>query len=244
MQFGRLKRREFVSPAWRCSGLAACGGAQQMADRMRRVGILMPYARGDAEYEARVRALRDELGKFGWTDGVNIEFDERWTADDMDVVRANAASLMASNPDVVVAIGGRVVPVLMRLSLSIPIVVPGAGDPLGVGWVKSLARPGGNVTGFTFIELSLMGKMLEMLKQAMPSIARVAFIYNSDNPSAMFYRRAFEEAAGPLAIKLRAAPSMGLRISNARSQAWTGKTLVSCFHPTSRSRDCAMRLSP
>ena len=206
-----IQRRQFISligaatAAW-----PVVAGAQQSADRMRRVGILMPYAREDAEYESRVRALRSELGKLGWMEGVNIKFDERWTGDDMDVVRANAASLMSSDPDVVVAIGGRVVPVLMRLSSSIPIVVPGAGDPLGVGWVKSLARPGGNVTGFSFIELSVLGKMLEILKEAMPSISRVKFIYNPDNPSAVFYRRAVEEAAGPLAIESRAAPVHGL----------------------------------
>jgi putative tryptophan/tyrosine transport system substrate-binding protein len=96
---------------------------------------------------SRLRAFKQELGKLGWTDGGNVQFDERWTAGNMDLVRSDAASLMASNPDVVVASGGRVVPVLMRQSRSIPIVVPGGTDPVGVGWAQSLAHPGGNVTG-------------------------------------------------------------------------------------------------
>jgi len=119
----------------------------------------------------------------------------------MSRVWADAASLMASNPDVVVATGGRVVPVLMQLSRSVPIVVPGVSDPVGVGWVQSLARPGGNVTGFTNLELSVFGKILETLKQIAPATRRVAFIYNPDNPSAVFFRRAFEAAAPPLAIE-------------------------------------------
>src|SRR5215472_6053730 len=98
----------------------------QQADRVRRVGILVPYAKGDAENEARVRALKQKLADLGWVQGRNIQFDERWTTDNMDAVRSQAASLTASNPDVVVATGGRVVPVLMQLSSSIPIVVPGA----------------------------------------------------------------------------------------------------------------------
>jgi putative ABC transport system substrate-binding protein len=119
----------------------------------------------------------------------------------MDRVRAEAASLMASNPDAVIAIGGRVIPILMQLSRSTPIVVAGASDPVGVGWVESLARPGGNVTGFTFLELSMFGKMLETLKQIAPAVVRVAFIYNPDNPNTVYFRRAFETAIGPLAIE-------------------------------------------
>jgi putative ABC transport system substrate-binding protein len=207
-----MRRREFItflggaasSLHWPLAARA------QQAGRMRRVGIVMPFPKGDAENGARVLALRQELGKLGWTDGGNIQFDERWTTDNMDLVRAEAASLMASNPDVVVAIGGRVVPILMQLSRTIPIVVPGAGDPVAIGWVTSLARPGGNVTGFTFLELSILGKLLETLKQIAPAIARVLLIYNPDNPSSAVYRRTFEALAGPLAVEPIAVPVHGL----------------------------------
>jgi putative tryptophan/tyrosine transport system substrate-binding protein len=120
----------------------------QQSDRVRRIGILMPYAKGDAENEARIQAFKQELAKLGWTENRNVQFDEHWTTDNMDSVRAQARTLMASNPDVVVATGGRVVPVLMQLSHSIPIVLPGGSDPVGVGYAKTLAQPGGNVTGF------------------------------------------------------------------------------------------------
>jgi putative tryptophan/tyrosine transport system substrate-binding protein len=204
------KRRAFIA----LLGGVACAwplaARAQQAGRMRRVGIVVPYPKGDAEYELRVGPLRQELAKLGWTEGNNIQFDERWTTDDMSRVWADAASLMASNPDVVVATGGRVVPVLMQLSRSIPIVVPGVSDPVGVGWVQSLARPGGNVTGFTNLELSIFGKLLETLKQIAPATRRVAFIYNPDNPSAVFFRRAFEAAAPPLAIEPLVVPIHGL----------------------------------
>jgi len=85
---------------------------------------------------------------------VNVQFDERWTTDDMELVRANAANLVELNPDAIVTNGGRVVPVFIQLTRSIPIIIPGAGDPVGNGWIKSLARPGGNVSGFTFYEPS------------------------------------------------------------------------------------------
>ena len=119
--------------------LVALGGAAawplaaraQQPERMRRIGIVMPFVKGDSEGEARIRAFKQELAKLGWTDGGNIQFDERWPADNMDLVRSHAASLVASKPDIIIASGGRIVPVLMRLTRSIPMVLPGASDPVG-----------------------------------------------------------------------------------------------------------------
>ncbi len=199
-----MKRREFLSLLAGAAAWPLAARAQQ-PDRIRRVGILMPFPKGDTEYGTRV-----ELGKLGWTDGANVQFDERWTADDMDRVRAEAASLIATNPDAVLATGGRVIPVLMKLSRSIPIVSPGSSDPIGVGWVTNLARPGGNVTGFTLFELSVISKSLDLLKQIAPAIVRVALIYNPDNPNTVFYKRTFETASGPLAVEPLAIPIHGL----------------------------------
>jgi putative ABC transport system substrate-binding protein len=182
--------------------------AQQLA-RQRRVGILLPYAKGDAEYEAYVQAFKQELEKLGWAERRNVQFDEHWTADDMNLVQAHATSLMASQPDVVLAFGGRVVPMLMQLSSSVPIVLPGSGDPVRFGYAKTLARPGKNVTGFAFLELSVIGKSMEILKQLAPSIMRVALIYNPDNPSSALYRQASEAAAGPLGIEPADTPIHG-----------------------------------
>jgi len=169
---------------------------------VRRVGILMPYPKGDSENEARIRAFKQELARLGWTEGGKIQFDEHWTADNMDRVRAEAAALVASNPDIIVATGGRVVPVFMRLTRSIPMVLPTSSDPVGVGWAQSLARPGGNVTGFTGFELPMLGKSLEILKQIAPAVVRIALIYNPDNPNSVHYRRISEAAAAPLAIEI------------------------------------------
>src|SRR5262245_39223398 len=110
--------------------------------------------------------------------GVNIQFDERWTTDNMDLIRAAAANLVELKPDVIVATGGRVIPILMKTTNSIPIVVPGGTSPVERGYAKSLARPGGNVTGFAISELSVIGKMLQTLKEIAPNIAHVAIIYN------------------------------------------------------------------
>jgi putative ABC transport system substrate-binding protein len=205
-----VRRRDFIKVV--AASAVGCrppiARAQQPA-RVRRVGILLPYAKGDTESEAYVRAFKQELEKLGWAERRNVQFDEHWTTDDMSLVRAHATSLMASQPDVVVALGGRVVPILMQLSSSIPIVLPGAGDPVRFGYAKTLARPGMNVTGFAFLELSVIGKSMEILKQLAPSILRVALIYNPDNPSSALYRQASEAAAGPLGIEPADAPIHG-----------------------------------
>jgi putative ABC transport system substrate-binding protein len=205
-----MRRRQFITLFGASAATWPLAARAQQPQGMRRVGILMPFPKTDVEYEIRVRAFRQELAKLGWTEGGNVQFDERWTTDNMDRVRAEATSLMASNPDAVIATGGRVIPILMQLSRSIPIVVASASDPVGVGWVKSLARPGGNVTGFTFLELSMFGKMLETLKQIAPAAVRVAFMYNPDNPNTVYFRRAFETAIGPLAIEPVLLPIHGL----------------------------------
>jgi len=199
-----VKRREFITLVGGAAAWPITARAQQ-SSRVKRVGILMPYPKGDAEYGARVQAFQQELEKLGWVHGT-VQFDERWTADNMDVVRAEAASLIASNPDAVLATGGRVIPILIQLSHSIPIVIPGNTDPVGVGWVTNLAHPGGNLTGFTLFELSILSKSLELLRQIAPSIVRVALIYNPDNPNTAIYRRIFESGASPLAIKPIAMP--------------------------------------
>ena len=153
-----MKRRDFIKLLGGAAAWPLAARAQQR-EQMRRIGVLMPYPKDDPEMGIRVRAFRQELAKLGWADGVNVQFDERWTADHMDRVWAEAASLIAANPDVILATGGRVIPVLLQLSRSIPIVMPGASDPLRVGWATSLARPGGNITGFTMFEVSIFGKM-------------------------------------------------------------------------------------
>jgi putative ABC transport system substrate-binding protein len=175
--------------------------AQAQGERVRRIGIVMPFPPTNAEMQARVRAFRDELRKRGWAASVNVQFDERWTGDNMDLIRSAATNLVELNPDVILAVGGRVVPILMELTHSIPIVNPGGSDPVGRGYAESLARPGRNVTGFAIMELSVVSKMLQTLKEISPNITHISMIYNPDNPAGALYARSFQSAAGLVGVE-------------------------------------------
>jgi len=201
-----MKRREFITFLGSALAIWPLASHAQQDARMRRVGILMPFSPSDKEMQDRVEALKKELQNRGWSAGVNVQFDERWTTDNMDLVRANAANLVELKPDVIVAIGGRVIPVLMQLTRTVPIIIPGSASPVEAGFIKSLARPGGNVTGFATLELSVIGRILETLKQIAPGTSRVAMIYNPDNPAAINYRGPFESSALPLSVQPIIAP--------------------------------------
>jgi len=151
----RVRRRDFITLLGGAAAWPLAARAQQ-GERMRRIGILMPYPPINAEMQARVRAFREELRKRGWAASVNAQFDERWTGDNMDFVRSAAANLVELNPDVILASGARVVPILMELTRSIPIVTASASDLIERGYAGGLARPGGNVTGFGSIEPSIL----------------------------------------------------------------------------------------
>ena len=187
-----MRRRDFIKTIAGSTAIWPFAARAQQGGRMRRVGILMPFSPSDKEMQDRVQALKKELQNRGWTAGVDVQFDERWTTDNMDLVRANAANLVELKPDVIVAIGGRVIPVLMQLTRTVPIIIPGSASPVEAGFITSLARPGGNVTGFATLELSVIGRILETLKQIAPGTSRVAMIYNPDNLAAINYRGPFE----------------------------------------------------
>ena len=178
-----MKRREFITLMSSATAWPLAVRAQQ--PRLRRIGILMPFSPTDTVWQPRVGALRQELQRLGWTRGGNIEFDERWTTDNMDLVQANTANLVELKPDAIVVVGARVIPLLMQLTRTVPIILPGVSDPVGVGYIESLVRPGGNVTGFTTMEFSVIGKIVETLKQIAPATSRIAMIYNPDNRNAV-----------------------------------------------------------
>ena len=204
-----MRRREFIAlPGGAAAALLPwpLTARAQQAARPRRIGILMPYLPSDTVWQSRLGAMRDELQRLGWARGGNLEFDERWTTDNMDLVRANAANLVELKPDLIVALGGRVIPILMQLTRSVPIVIPGAADAVGSGYIESLAHPGGNVTGFATMEFSVIGKILETLKQIAPATSRVAMIYNPDNPNSVNFRHLFESFIVPLSIEPIIAP--------------------------------------
>jgi putative ABC transport system substrate-binding protein len=196
-----MRRREFLGVVGGAAATWPLVARAQQGERARRIGILMPFPPTNAEMQARVRAFREELRKRGWATGVNAQFDERWTGDNMDLIRSAATNLVELNPDVIMAVGGRVIPILMGLTRSIPIVNPGGTDPVGRGYAESLAHPGRNVTGFATMELSIVGKMLQTLKEIAPNITHVTLIFNPDNPMGVLVARSFESAAGPLGIE-------------------------------------------
>ena len=147
-----MRRRDFIKVVGGSAAVWPLAAGAQQPGRVRRVGILMPYGKGDTENQTLIRAFKQELEKLGWTEGRTVQFDEHWTTDDMGLVRDHAANLMAAKPDVVVATGGRVIPILMQLSNSIPIVLPGGSDPVRVGYAKTLAQERNRIYAFRTVD--------------------------------------------------------------------------------------------
>ena len=171
-----MRRRDF---------LIALGGAPaawplvtraQQGDRLRRVGVLLPAAANDPQVQIWVGAFLEGLALAGWTIGSNVRIDTRWATPNVAELRRHAAELVALAPDVILAHGSSPAGLVFQVTRTIPIVFPVAADPVGAGLVDSLARPGGNVTGFLAFEYGLGGKWLELLKQIAPSVTRVAVI--------------------------------------------------------------------
>jgi ABC-type uncharacterized transport system substrate-binding protein len=200
-----MKRREFISllggaaAAW---PLAA--RAQQAAKPA--IGVLMGVA-DDREGQARVTALKQGLQELGWTDGRNIQIEIRFGGADAGRIRAHAAELVALAPDVIVSNTTPVIRALRQATSSIPIVMAGANEPVEQGFVSSLAHPGGNITGFSFIDFQMVGKWLEMLKEAAPGVARAALMFSPDtSPHYYVYLRSFEAEPRSIAVEVAAAP--------------------------------------
>src|SRR5215211_5646940 len=194
-----MRRREFIAllggaAAW---PLAARG---QQAERMRRIGVLMPIAADDPQAQRRLTAFVQGLQELGWTDGRNVRIDTRWTAGDADRMRKYAVELVAPVPDVILASGGTVVAPLLQASRTVPIVFTLTPDPVGAGFVASLARPGGNATGFTGFEYGLSAKWLELLKEIAPRVTRAAILRDATIP----------QGVGQFAVMQAAAPSLGV----------------------------------
>src|SRR6516165_2464768 len=167
-----MKRREFIMMLGGAASAWPLGARTQQIDRVRRIGVLNDYGEADSVGQAHVAAFREERHKLGWTEGGNLQIDYRSAAADADLVRTYAAEMIARGPDVVMAAGATIVAALQRASRSVPIVT----DPVGGGLVASLARPGGNATGFTQFEFGISAKWLELLKELAPTITRVAVI--------------------------------------------------------------------
>ena len=200
-----MKRREFITPL-------GCGAATwpivaraQQSDRMRQIAVLMNNAEDDPEGQARAAAFRQGLQALDWTEGKNLRIHWYWTAGDVGRIRGDVTELAGHPPDIIVANGRVTLSEAVQAIRSIPIIFVLVNDPVGQGFISSLARPGGNVTGFTFFEYAMFGKSLELLKEVAPAVTRVGFIFNPDMSYYDQFLPAFETQARQYSIELTVA---------------------------------------
>jgi putative ABC transport system substrate-binding protein len=175
----------------------------QQSERIRHIGVLMNLPAEDAEGQARVAAFVAGLRESGWTDGRNLRVDTRWGGGDAERIRRDAAELVALAPDVIFATSGTVLPAFVQATRTVPIVFVQTADPVGSGFVDSLAWPGGNVTGFLSFEFGISGKWLELLKEAAPRVTRAVVLRDSAIPAGMGQCGALQSAAPSLGVELR-----------------------------------------
>jgi putative ABC transport system substrate-binding protein len=197
-----MKRRRFIRLLGGVAAWPLAARAQQ-PERMRRIGLLMNRAADNPDGQDRIAAFHQGLQELGWSVGRNVRIDTRWGEDDADRERKYATELVALAPDIILASGTLSVAALQQVSRTLPIVFAGVTDPVGAGFVDSLARPGGNATGFMIYEYSLGAKWLELLKQIAPSVTRVAVIRNPDNPVGLAVFGAIQNAAQSLGFEVR-----------------------------------------
>jgi putative ABC transport system substrate-binding protein len=197
-----VRRREFIFTLGGAAAAWPLAARAQQGERMRRIGVLMPAAPDDAEVQSWVGAFLQGLAQLGWLTGRNIRIETRWTRFDAEDTRKYAAELVALAPDVIVATGNSTVGPLLRLTRTVPIVFPLAADPVAAGLVESLARPGGNATGFMSFETAISAKWLELLKEIAPGVKRAAVL------------RSLATAAGPgqFGAIQAVAPSLGVEL--------------------------------
>ena len=204
MCFNELGRREFITllggavAAWPIAAAHA-----QQPDRMRRIGVFAGSGADDLEAQPRLAAFLQGLQQLGWTDGRNVRIDTRWAAGNAATTRKYAAELVALAPDVILAGGAAAVGPLLQATRTVPIVFTIVPDPVGAGFVDSLARPGGNATGFMQFEYSLSGKWLELLKEIAPGVTRAAVLRDA----------AITAGIGQFAVIQSVAPSVGVDVS-------------------------------
>ena len=178
MRGARIRRREFVSLLGGAAVAWPLAADAQQGERMRRIGVLMNFAEDDSQSQVRVASFLQGLQELGWTVGRNVQIDYRWGVGDADRNRRNAAELVALAPDVILTSASAVTAALQQTTRTVPIVFVNVVNPVGAGFVASLARPGGNATGFTPFEYGMSGKWLELLKQIAPGVTRAAVLRN------------------------------------------------------------------
>ena len=198
-----MRRREFITLLGGAAAAWPLAVRAQQGERMRRIGVLNTFASDDADGQARNAAFLQALQPLGWTVGRNVRIDYRWGAGDAASTRQNAAELVALRPDVVLTSGAAGVAPLLEATQSVPIVFVLVADPVGAGFVGSLARPGGNATGFIALEYGFTAKWLELLKEIAPAVTRAAVIRDP----------AITAGIGMFGAIQSAAPSLGVEVS-------------------------------
>ena len=197
-----MRRRAFISLLGGAAAAWPLAARAQQGERMRRIGVLVPQDQDSPVAQARIAALLQELQRLGWT-GRNVRIDIRWAGAEVENIRKHAAELAALAPDVILANGSVVVTPLLQATRTVPIVFVVVPDPVGAGFVDSLARPGGNATGFVQFEYGLSGKWLELLKEVAPRLTRAAVLRDAAIPA----------GTGQFGAIQSVAPSVGLEVS-------------------------------
>jgi putative tryptophan/tyrosine transport system substrate-binding protein len=200
-----VRRREFITLLGGAAATWPVVARGQQVERMRRIGVLMGLAEGDLETKLRLVTLRKELEKLGWSEGRNVSIETRFAPAGAQA-QILAKELVALQPDVILAHSAQIVSALHRETRAIPIVFVNVSDPIGAGFIASLARPGGNLTGVLHYEVGIVGKWLAMLKELAPRITRAALVMNPKNPVYGYFVRAAGAAASSLAIELVPTP--------------------------------------
>jgi putative tryptophan/tyrosine transport system substrate-binding protein len=198
-----VKRREFITLLGGAAVAWPLAARTQQAQRMRRIGVLMTYAADDPAGQARLLALAQDLAQSGWIDGRNVRIDVRWGAVDPERIRSYATELVGLAPDVIVATGSSAIGSLLQATRAVPIVFVQVAEPVGAGFVETLARPGGNATGFMLYEYGIGTKWLELLKEIAPGVKRVAFLQTPGIPSGPGQFGAMQGSARSLGVEVR-----------------------------------------
>ena len=197
-----MRRREFITLLGGTTVIRPIAAWAQQREQIARIGVLMGTAAEDPEGQARITAFRQGLQKLGLTEGQNVRIDVRWTAGDAALERKLATELVTLTPDVILATASPTVVALQAVTRTVPIVFAGTIDPVGAGFVDSLARPGGNATGFVLFEYSMGAKWLELLKEIAPNVSRVAVLRDPVLASGTGQFGAIQSVAPSLGVEL------------------------------------------
>lgn len=241
-----MRRRDFIPLIGSVAAWPLAAHAQQ-PNRVRRVSVLLGIAENDPEAKSRVKAFQQGLRDLGWSEPRNIQIDYRFAASNLDLIKKYVAEMVSMAPDVIVGNSTPVLAALRQATSSIPIVFAGLNDPVGQGFVSSLAHPGGNITGFTLIDFPMIGKWLDMLRDAIPDMSRVALMFNPETaPYYDVYLRSFERESGSNAIKVMATPVSGAaqKTTIANLSQNSGSALIAASDPfIIVQRDVIIRLA-